>query len=500
MIYSSSILSKTNLPIPLFCDGTSMHSKYDPEKESSQFGDTLQSDIGCVLVAGIGAGYHISSLIAKKPSLQIIACEYDKESLEFCMQFPLVNSLSKKDTVIFCTIESVEKTIISTYLPAVHGGFAFLPQRVWMDKTNQNTSLPEIVQKALSAISADYSVQTHFGRLWQRNILLNVQQINGISIHAPDNRKTAAIIAAGPSLDNTVSLLKDKRSDYYIISTDTAYGTLLLNNISPDVVISVDGQPVSKTHFYICPNKTKESYDTLFVFDLCASPEAVQLVRSRGYKSFFIQSGHPLSSIASKISSIPYLNTGSGTVTIAACDWARLIGFTKIKLFGADFSYSNGKPYAKGTYLDRRFYTEDSRLQTAENFFDALLFRTPLLAAAQESDFSGVLKNRCTTEVLVSYRKTLLEWAASNSFEHSGGGMFTAKVNAIQAKSISQNSFAYDKFAILWKQFIDQKTYCSLFPYIAWMKKFRPECCKLPFFDLVKLAYSEAVRYTKKHE
>ena len=515
MIYSASIASKTNLPIPLFADGTAMHSKYDPEREAASFGDSIADDCGFVLVAGIGAGYHIQSLISKKPALVILAVEADEQSLEFCRSFPIVQTLSALHTVTLCTVHDAPLILLRKYLPSLHGSFAFLPQRAWGDKNNILLGqLKLLIEHSLSSLRADYSVQTHFGRLWQRNILLNAKQLETVQIDTPDVKKIAAVIAAGPSLDKNIHRLTDDRSSYYIISTDTAYGPLLLRGISPDAVVSVDGQSISKTHFYICPQASKDK-NTLFIFDLCASPDAVRLVKTRGYRTLFIQSGHPLSQFISSFTSIPSLKTGAGTVTIAACDWARVCGFKTIELFGADFSYSSGKPYAKGTYLDKKYYYEDFRLGTAENYFDTLLYRTPILPAASPSEFSGILDRPFTTEVLDSYRQTLLSWAEENGFYKTEcSALITTSPSSSSA--IGQSPVDMAAFHRQWSSCLHSEierlkhtdgvplyndgetlSLYTVLPYIAWLKNSnQTECAKLPLFELIKLAYSDAVRYT----
>lgn len=72
------------------------------------------------------------------------------------------------------------------------------------------------------------------------------------------------------------------------------------------------------------------------------------------------------------------IESGAGTVTIAAADWAKSCGFQKLKFFGADFSYNFGKPYTKGTYLEKQFFSKSNRLISAEEKHIALMFRTEL--------------------------------------------------------------------------------------------------------------------------
>ena len=68
--------------------------------------------------------------------------------------------------------------------------------------------------------------------------------------------------------------------------------------------------------------------------------------------------------------------------------------FNDIEFFGADFSYLNGKPYAKGTYLDNLYAIKSSRITNTETAFTKLLYRTELI---------NIEKNKYTTKILESY-------------------------------------------------------------------------------------------------
>jgi hypothetical protein len=102
------------------------------------------------------------------------------------------------------------------------------------------------------------------------------------SISASDLKKMAVIVAAGPSLDKTVELIKDKDS-YYIIATDTAGLSLINKGIIPDIIISIDGQSVSYNHFIkACKAEEKKP---LYAFDFCSNFSAVKHLAEAGAKA-----------------------------------------------------------------------------------------------------------------------------------------------------------------------------------------------------------------------
>ena len=98
MIYSGTMIAKNNETIPLFKSGKPVHSKYNPNAEKTILPEDFS---GCVIIAGIGAGFHIENLAANSSVFKIIAVEEDFESLEFSKNFPAVKRLTKNSKITF---------------------------------------------------------------------------------------------------------------------------------------------------------------------------------------------------------------------------------------------------------------------------------------------------------------------------------------------------------------------------------------------------------------
>jgi len=72
--------------------------------------------------------------------------------------------------------EKTEDALVQSYLPAVHGDFNFIALPGWKAANPAATKLIEKAAKsALKKIAADFSVQSNFGKIWQRNIILNLK-------------------------------------------------------------------------------------------------------------------------------------------------------------------------------------------------------------------------------------------------------------------------------------------------------------------------------------
>lgn len=438
IFYSGIIFSKDGKKIPVK-NGISFHSKYSPEREAENFVAQFEEN-GFFIVLGLCGGYHIKKLHEKFPSSKIIAVENSRADINFLSQIETVKNLESEKKIFITDKKNLEKTIVENYLPAVDGNLFVKPLRSYENAFQKTVEEEiEIINRAIKTVSADYSVQKHFGKIWQKNILKNLSLASKCEIFQDfvsdfPVSKTAAIIAAGPSLNETADELKNSRKKYFIISTDTAYGALSKNGIDSDVVVSVDGQMVSHSHFMFSPAKK-----TKFVFDLSANSDAVQKILKNGNKVLLSESSHPLEIYAdfhNGKNHFVHLETGSGTVTIAAANFAVLAGFKNLKLFGADFSYINGLPYAKGTYLDANFRQNENRIKNAESKFVNLLYRT---------EIKTISKTQFTTEILESYKKTMEVFFISHGIEKKRENEYSSKSPGNEAKKTFER-FDFEDF------------------------------------------------------
>ena len=415
-LYSSLFTAKNGSVIPVFASNRTMESRYNPQSEAERLVEVTPSS-SFYIVLGIGGGILIEKLLQKYPSSFFLCIEKDDETLTFLHQLPLITELENNPHVKLTTIQNLSSDFEATYIPSLYGGLYVVEQKGWVQEVEYLYPLIQrIIKASLNNISADFSVQTHFGKMWQKNILNNLKTYSFITSNAfnlleaklkSSKQKKAAIIAAGPSLDKTISILSNSRYKYFIISTDTAYTSLLRNNLIPDAVVSIDGQNVSHSHFF---NNNPDLSSTLFVFDLCANHSAVNHIANYTANILFSASGHPFSELICSYAPQTFIHlfSGSGTVTISALDFAVKCGFSSIEVFGADFSYYKTRTYTKGTYLDDLFSVNSSALKTFEYNFLKLLFRTELIQSDDDE--------RTSTTVLDSYRQSFEQYLQSNNY------------------------------------------------------------------------------------
>lgn len=528
-IYKSITKSKDGYDIPVLKNNKSLHSIYSPIKEASTFGNIKPTKNLFTIILGLGGGYHIQSFAEKNPEHFIMIIENSIKDISFLSSIECVKNLKQKRNILISTIENLYQNILKNYSPVIHNGINILSNRQWIEFDHQKTNLIlETINTAIETIGKDFSVQAHFGFIWQKNIISNLKILSTLNfqkIEIPNN-KTAAIIAAGPSLDYTISKIKKDRNKYFIISTDTGLQVIKKHNLNCDAVISIDGQNISYKHFIGLKNFS----NTIFIFDLQSNFNAVNFATRISNKIIFTCSNHPFSIYANingsnKNQNEEFINNentflnlsnGAGTVTIAAIDFAKKCGFNQIEVFGADFSYPFNKPYAKGTYLDSIYRYPETKISPAENDYINLLFRTEI----SKSFFKNKYKNttKIQTELLTSYEQTFLQWIRENNYTYNyedfiynlkGDNKFS------NTKSIKIN-FNYEKFIHTLKNDLkkinDKLNFdknkqpfnnvsindlsnieITLLPYISYLKnKYK----NIDYNECLKLAMTKILQYT----
>ena len=187
----------------------SLHSKYNPIREAESFAQN-SSESSFFVLLGLAGGYHIDSLLKRFPKSKILVLETDETSITFLTQIPLVKELSLNQRVIFSTLSDISQKLLENYKPALHGNLSILSLRQWENVfAEEATEAREKIRQSIKLLAQDFSVQSHFGKIWHKNILSNLKlaekaksfsQIKKLA----DSKKKAAIIAAGPSLDKKI--------------------------------------------------------------------------------------------------------------------------------------------------------------------------------------------------------------------------------------------------------------------------------------------------------
>lgn len=166
-IYKTIDTAKNGMLIPVFQSGRTMESRYNPLRDAENLCNTITTEAEFFLVIGIGSGLFIQTLIDKYPSAKITAIELFAEDVAFLRQLETIKRLEDNQNIILTDLDNLQKTLLQNYFPAKYGDLQIIEQKAWLNENQEK--IPEIkneIQKALGIISADYSVQAHFGKIW----------------------------------------------------------------------------------------------------------------------------------------------------------------------------------------------------------------------------------------------------------------------------------------------------------------------------------------------
>jgi hypothetical protein len=393
------VASKTGLQVPIRLeDGKQfyLNSRYDPLTEARRLAERAPES-GAYLLLGCDGAYLARALLSQPVELVFLVfgdLRYLRLLLEVVDLAPTLSD-PRFQLIVGPEPGAAITTLLASYIPFLHGDLTLLP--VGRDDSYSSRFKEVFAQSVVSQSGADLSTQGVFGRRWMKNIATNASRLDKktVAIYSElekESGKTVHVTAAGPSLESAIPYLAGRGEDSLLVATDTSLPSLLAANLVPDFVISVDCQNHSYHHFLAgVPSSTK------VVLDL-ASPNLLYRVHDRVIP---VAGGHPFARLlVSNYYPFPEIDTSGGNVTHAAVSFSLLIGAREVIVHGADFSYPQGKLYARGTYCYPLFLASQTRTDPLQARFAQMLMGQGNLGVSTEGD--GNI--RYTTGLLSSYR------------------------------------------------------------------------------------------------
>lgn len=391
--------AKSGEPVPVLRTETRdifLHSRFDPHREGRRLCDSYPKG-GYFVFLGFGGAYQITPFLQRNDALavtiivrriELFRTILSRLDLRKLLMDPRVSILVDPDR------DRLHQHLLNRYHPALLGDMHVVPLRSIYDvEPEQFDSYVREIREVLGNIADDYTVQTRFGKRWFINTILNLPFAQITSYRLPQVKR-AAVTGAGPSLDLQLPYLRRIRNDVFLIATDTSLPSLGRNGIVPDLVVSIDCQHVTYHHFL---DGIPDGVPLLL--DLASPPSITRLTN----RLLFFQSGHPFSQyVARNWRQFPHIDITGGNVSHAAVSLSDELGAEEIILFGLDFSYPEGKTYAKGTYVYRYFRKDETRLRPCESQAFAFLLRNENII---KEPLGSVF--RYTTKPMISYKERL---------------------------------------------------------------------------------------------
>lgn len=174
----------------------------------------------------------------------------------------------------------------------------------------------------------------------------------------------AIIVAAGPSLDKNVNLLKKAKGKAFIIAVDTALNTLANADVLPDIAVTVD------PHKPLSLFSDEKMVNIPIVFHMAGNSKIRTLHKG---KRFYQNSTDSILSVFDKKFEIENFGLESGgSVSNDAYSLAQKLGFKTIIFIGLDLAYPNDKEHSEHSYGKEKnnvIVNSDSKYFLVEDVF-----------------------------------------------------------------------------------------------------------------------------------
>ncbi len=258
------------------------------------------------------------------------------------------------------------------------------------------SEVQERIRQILRAKLSDLLTRFEFERNWIRNIIVNSMRLpRAVAGPAAVNHyrgrlqgRPAVLVAAGPSLRESLPLLRELRKRAFVLACDTAFKVLANGNVLPHAVITLDAQKHTLFHFLGEP-----SLSEVVVFaDLVVHPLILRSIAPRGVV-FSTTARHgvqpdgtttrettPGSAYAEAIVGPVGDVQSGGSVATSGFDLLRLLGAGQILLLGQDLAYTGREIHSTGTHHNERWLTSLSRTKTLEHINEAVMRKRRLVS------------------------------------------------------------------------------------------------------------------------
>jgi len=331
-----------------------LHSIRNPvaeaQRQIKRWTSQQTTALNTIICIGVAGAYHIQELYQITPLTKIIIIEPHPQALFDILPHISIYSHRKISSQIYlicnqnpqiiCSELQQQLSNITNLKPAIF----YHPRLKQIHAKLYNNIHNQIVKQINSQIANTNTLQKN-RQLWFNNALDNLSPILQATNLANYKNKfqnlPAMIVAAGPSLNQMLPIIKQQQQNLLIITVSTAYNALINSGIIPDLTIAVDASPTITKQF---ENKSKNS---ILLAPAHINPNVIKLFPNKII--YFKTQTIPYFNqwLDKLIPQIPQLEIG-GTVTLTAIDAAQYLGCNPIYISGLDLScQKDGTTHAK---------------------------------------------------------------------------------------------------------------------------------------------------------
>lgn len=361
-----------------------LNSMQNPKEAAEIYADRYQIRLyGIYFVFGFSDGRCVRELLNKCDDTNlIVVCEPDLELFAMiCHQFDICDLVEEKRILFYLAeIESDAEIVLQQIVDYTRTKlleFCILPGydvlyhdtcEMFMDSVIERIRR-EVINKSTS-FAFDRLIPQHT-LFHMKNLLYhkNIEQLRQALAGYDVKEVPAIIVAAGPSLDKNINILKQAQGKAFIIVVDAALRTVLKAGVRPDLVCTVD--PNS-------PDRFLEGIDLEGIIWACTRTSRKWIAEQYGKEIFYYGSFYRGWSeiLTEELGySIPSFVSG-GSVSSEAFMISLYLGFRKIVLMGQDLAFTGGQSHTKevvGTFGDNDEYIHRRKIVEVEGIDGTIL-------------------------------------------------------------------------------------------------------------------------------
>ncbi|MGE7931980.1 motility associated factor glycosyltransferase family protein [Viridibacillus arvi] len=310
-------------------NGINLYSKYNPRQEAEKF---ISKEVNALtkkyILFGLGLGYHAEALLKLSINTTIYIILADEKELEICRQYGVASILNNSRIQIVSSSTGLKKSLEEElqviiplqWLKAIgpkHPLFSFL-EDIKIRQMSFSTYSEIMKENFIDNISKKHA---------------DIRLLNGIGQGC-----IGVLVASGPSLNDTIHLIKKIKDKCFILTVGSALKQLLNENIIPDAVIICDAQDT------VVEQLKNTGFKGILFYLSTANKKSVNI--HNGLKVVLFQEGYSAAIREAKNRNSPLLETG-GSVATTGLSLLLYFNFDSYYLFGQDFGFSGESTHAE---------------------------------------------------------------------------------------------------------------------------------------------------------
>lgn len=357
-----------------------MHSNVNPVVEADMFArEYYSTDYSRYIIFGLGLGYHIDAFLNLDDGIEIEIIEPDMEIIKTALASRRMNWLMENMRVRLVYDPDFKK--LARSLEEDSRLIIHYPSLLHIQDERMRLAL----EKYFIRDSGKRNMAIAFENNFRENVINCSNYVD--ELEPMFKGKNAVIVAAGPSLDKNVQLLKEKPENTIIVAVGTVFRKLINVGIMPDYVVFLDAQNNMIRQIDGLENESVPIICTSTVYKGIA-------MNYTGTRYLICQNGYDRAEQYAREHQVRTYETG-GSVSTIALDMCLQLGCREIAYIGLDLAFTDHRTHADDTACVTAAPDEDvllvesidgSRVASSRLF---VIYREWIERRAQQADARG---------------------------------------------------------------------------------------------------------------